>query len=171
MVNIYCEQSASPAKRQTYADQLLERIALEVASIDDPVVRLATQVGKLQGELRKVLPAEDRLLPGSRFCRAEIDGLGDCIVHYDYSPGRFGRNYMPNGDPGYPDELPELTVTVVQVGGCEFSADVFSADVQERLDIAAQRDVERIAEAEQADRYEAEQREMSLWGESMGETQ
>lgn len=28
-------------------------------------------------------------------------------VTYSYSPGRPGRMYMPNGDPGYPDEPAE----------------------------------------------------------------
>jgi len=34
-------------------------------------------------------------------------------VVYDYTPGRPGRAYMPNGDPGYPDDPPELEITAV----------------------------------------------------------
>lgn len=36
---------------------------------------------------------------------------------YKYSPGRKGRQYMPNGDPGYPDEPPEIEVTCILVDG------------------------------------------------------
>lgn len=34
-------------------------------------------------------------------------GEQDVDVHYSYSPGRAGCQYLPNGDPGYPDE-PDL---------------------------------------------------------------
>jgi hypothetical protein len=44
--------------------------------------------------------------------------LGDLGEHtlnieYVYSPGRPGRMYMANGDPGYPDEPPEFEVIKV----------------------------------------------------------
>jgi hypothetical protein len=132
------------------ATQIIKAASDAVAHINDPLQRLADQVGRLQGEIRRLLPAatDDGLPRGSFCCEAEIDGLGDCIVHYDYSPGRPGRNYMPNGDPGYPDDPAELMVTVVQIAGCEFDYDVFSADVQERLTAAADRDVEQREDSE-----------------------
>jgi len=34
-------------------------------------------------------------------------------VHFTYSPGTPGRMYMPNGDPGYPDEPAEFEVVGV----------------------------------------------------------
>ena len=35
------------------------------------------------------------------------------LVHIeaDYTPGRPGRRYMSNGDPGYPDEPDEIEIT------------------------------------------------------------
>ena len=36
------------------------------------------------------------------------EGQAEYVAHFDYSPGRPGRSYMPNGDPGYPDEPAEL---------------------------------------------------------------
>lgn len=38
-------------------------------------------------------------------------------VEYDYSPGRPGKMYMRNGDPGYPDEPPECDVVSVRLVG------------------------------------------------------
>jgi hypothetical protein len=46
----------------------------------------------------------------------------DCTnadVSFTYSAGRPGRNYMPNGDPGYPDEPAELDVFSVKVDGID----------------------------------------------------
>ena len=40
-------------------------------------------------------------------------GEQDVEVSYYYSPGRPGRMYMPNGDPGYPDEPAELEILSV----------------------------------------------------------
>jgi len=34
-------------------------------------------------------------------------------VEFDYSPGTPDVMYLPNGDPGYPGEAPEMTVTRV----------------------------------------------------------
>lgn len=38
-------------------------------------------------------------------------------VEYTYSRGRPGRMYMPNGDPGYPDEPPECDIDKVTLEG------------------------------------------------------
>ena len=43
----------------------------------------------------------------------------DCDVSFTYSAGRPGRNYMPNGDPGYPDEPAELDIFSVKVDGID----------------------------------------------------
>jgi len=40
-------------------------------------------------------------------------GEQDVEVSYAYSPGRPGRMYMPNGDPGYPDEPAEVEILSV----------------------------------------------------------
>lgn len=48
---------------RTYADFLIECIALQVAEIHDPRDRLARQVGMLQGELRRVWAMFDELRP------------------------------------------------------------------------------------------------------------
>ena len=36
-------------------------------------------------------------------------------VEFDYSPFRPGRMYMPNGDPGYPDEPAEMEITSIKM--------------------------------------------------------
>ena len=36
-------------------------------------------------------------------------------VEFDYSPCRPGCLYMPNGDPGYPDEPNELNITSINI--------------------------------------------------------
>jgi hypothetical protein len=145
------------APRETYAERLLKNIALSVSAIDDPRERLATQVGLLQGEIRKLLPEPSPTCVGrnSYFCEAQIDGLGDCTIHYDYTPGSPGRMYLSNGDPGYPDEPAELDLTVVQIGNCEFGTEVFSSEVHERLEAAVEHAIERSAEDAMAYRYEA----------------
>jgi DnaJ-class molecular chaperone len=38
-------------------------------------------------------------------------------VEFDYSPGRPGRMYMPNGDPGYPEEPEELVINKIAIEG------------------------------------------------------
>ena len=43
-----------------------------------------------------------------------IDGYDETVfVNYDYYPGRAGRMYLRNGDPGYPPEDAEADVTWV----------------------------------------------------------
>ncbi len=37
-------------------------------------------------------------------------GEHEVQVDYTYSPGRPGKMYMPNGDPGYPDEPAEVEI-------------------------------------------------------------
>ena len=44
-----------------------------------------------------------------RTCVVEYDGE-EWTAHYDYSPGRPAVMYLRNGDPGYPEDPPELTV-------------------------------------------------------------
>jgi len=44
-------------------------------------------------------------------------GEAEYTAWFDYSPGRPGRNYMPNGDPGYPDDPPELYVLYLERDG------------------------------------------------------
>jgi hypothetical protein len=46
--------------------------------------------------------------------RAWPAGEHDYTVWFDYSPGRPGKMYLRNGDPGYPDEPPELEITEIE---------------------------------------------------------
>lgn len=39
----------------------------------------------------------------------------DLQVDYCYSPGRPGCHTLPNGDPGYPEELPEVEISAVRL--------------------------------------------------------
>ena len=48
----------------------------------------------------------------------------DAEVSFTYSAGRPGRNYMPNGDPGYPDDPAELEVFSVMVDGVDVGAEL-----------------------------------------------
>ena len=42
-------------------------------------------------------------------------GGQDLRLEYDYSPGTPDVHYLPNGDPGYPGDPEELTVTKVEL--------------------------------------------------------
>lgn len=42
-------------------------------------------------------------------------------VAYTYSPGSPGRMYMPNGDPGYPPEPPEIEFLAVSCDGEDYA--------------------------------------------------
>jgi hypothetical protein len=60
----------------------------------------------------------------------------DAEVSFTYSAGRPGRNYMPNGDPGYPDEPAELDIVSVKVFGVEVGGD-FLEQHGDRIEQAA----------------------------------
>ena len=46
----------------------------------------------------------------------EIEVGGHALhVEYEYSPGRPGRMYLRNGDPGDPDEPPEFAATKIEL--------------------------------------------------------
>ncbi len=70
-------------------------------------------------------------------CKVWID-LGDGEAEYtawfDYSPGRPGRNYMPNGDPGYPDDPPELCVYELERDGSKIGEEKLSPDQMESIE-------------------------------------
>lgn len=44
-------------------------------------------------------------------------GDAQAIIDGDYFPARQGRMYMPNGDPGYPDEPAEFFVSGMTIRG------------------------------------------------------
>ncbi len=44
----------------------------------------------------------------------EFSLLSRLYVEFDYSPGRPGKMYLRNGDPGYPDEPAEVEVTEIR---------------------------------------------------------
>ena len=45
-------------------------------------------------------------------------GEAEYTAHFDYSPGRPGVHTLRNGDPGYPDDPPELYVTDLERNNC-----------------------------------------------------
>ncbi len=51
-------------------------------------------------------------------------GERDVEVSYSYSPGRPGRMYMRNGDPGYPDEPAEVEILLVNFLGLDVLEDL-----------------------------------------------
>ena len=54
-------------------------------------------------------------------------------VEGHYSPGRPGRMYLPNGDPGYPDEPPEFEIERVRAL-TEFRSTSIGLDVTDLLE-------------------------------------
>ncbi len=49
-------------------------------------------------------------------------GEVDALVQAKFHPGRPGCNYMPNGDPGYPDDPPEVEVISVIHNGIDYTS-------------------------------------------------
>ena len=45
------------------------------------------------------------------------EGEAEYTAHFDYSPGRPGVHTLRNGDPGYPDDPPELELTDLERNG------------------------------------------------------
>jgi hypothetical protein len=54
------------------------------------------------------------------------EGEAEYTAYFDYSPGRPGVHTMRNGDPGYPDDPPELYVINLERNG--LSLPVIDAD-------------------------------------------
>jgi hypothetical protein len=52
-------------------------------------------------------------------------------VHYRYVPGKPGCQYMSNGDPGYPDDPPELDI--MRVEDQDGNAYLLTDDEEDRL--------------------------------------
>lgn len=77
----------------------------------------------------------------------------DVKVEYDYSPGRKGRMYMANGDPGYPDEPAEVeAVSIVDaVTGREIHEDELAEGEQERINESCMEDAAESAEESRMD--------------------
>ena len=93
----------------------------------------------------------------------------DCMVTVgvEYEPGRPGVHTLPNGDPGYPDDPPQLQVCEVWVGDTDIGA-VLLERVAQQIESAAW---ERMAELQQEardndaqDRAEARHRDMMEYG-------
>jgi len=79
-------------------------------------------------------------------------GERDILVHYFYSPGRPGRMYMSNGDPGYPDDPAELEI--VKVEGVAFEEELLEY-INDSDDICGQivEEIEVDRRADEADYY------------------
>lgn len=56
-------------------------------------------------------------------------------VFFYYTPGRAGRVYLSNGDPGYPEEYPEVEITkVVPVAPGSCYCDIMEALSDKTID-------------------------------------
>ena len=68
-------------------------------------------------------------------------------VDFDYSTGRPGKMYMPNGDPGYPDEPAEVVINKISIDGEELT-DLLSEGVIRRIEeVCYEKGDELVAEA------------------------
>ena len=122
------------------ASQIIAAVASNVAQYHDPMERLAREVGQLRNAIRQLAP--DIKPPRTGFaCTADVDGIGECTVMYDYEEGSPGRLFMDNGDPGYPDEPESMEVTSVLIGGVEVTPEVFDLQTIEAFERAAWRDI------------------------------
>lgn len=45
----------------------------------------------------------------------ELSPLAKLVIDFDYTPGRPGRMYLRNGDPGYPPDPEERSINVVEL--------------------------------------------------------
>ena len=76
-----------------------------------------------------------------------ILGERKCEVEYHYSPGRPGKFYMPNGDPGYPPDPAEVEVVNVTVGGDSIATligDYLTENDDFLVDVEEQQNEERV---------------------------
>jgi hypothetical protein len=86
----------------------------------------------------------------------EINGEEkEATVEFDYSPGRPGRWYLNNGDPGYPDEPAEIEVTKVVTDRAELQS-LFgvSEALVNKIEQACWDHIEHMRENEQADAWD-----------------
>ena len=83
------------------------------------------------------------------FLKMQIDlgvfGIADAEIDVDYSAGSPGVMYMPNGDPGYPDEPAECIINSFKVNGIEFSEefDLDDAGLTAKIEEMASDEYER----------------------------
>ena len=87
-------------------------------------------------------------------------GEAEYRAHFDYSPGRQGKMYLRNGDPGYPDEPPELYITDLERNGLslpiidEHGDGILTDEQYESAERQVSDWIEAQEEAEMAARYE-----------------
>jgi hypothetical protein len=82
-------------------------------------------------------------------------------VDYDYSPGRPGVHTLRNGDPGYPDDPPELSINAIRCG-------IWAIDF-DQLSEADQAYVEQQVIDYEDDKNRAEEVEMyEAWAQNRG---
>ena len=85
-------------------------------------------------------------------------GEAEYTAHFDYSPGRPGKMYLRNGDPGYPDEPAELQINELERNGIclpiiDDDGDGMLTDEQyERIEYQVNNWIIEQEEAEQAER-------------------
>jgi hypothetical protein len=76
-------------------------------------------------------------------------------VDYDYSPGRPGVHALRNGDPGYPDEPPELYVNSIKRGMQRFEFEELPEADQSYIELQVIDYEDEKHRAEEAEMYEA----------------
>ena len=85
------------------------------------------------------------LMNKERSCEVFLPDDSEWIAYFDYSRGRPGRNYMPNGDPGYPEEPPEVTVNrlvskLSTIKAEDLDDPTYESVWQQCIDVAIQQD-------------------------------
>jgi hypothetical protein len=58
----------------------------------------------------------------------------ELTAHYDYYPGRPGVHTLRNGDPGFPDDPPELEVDYLDDGVNRVAFESLSEEVREHVE-------------------------------------
>lgn len=140
---------ATPAR--TRALLIRQEAHQATANVTDPIDRLSREIGYLQNRIVQLC---EELQPSRTadmdYCEVSTDA-GDLLVGYEYSPGRPGRMYMPNGDPGYPDEPAELQIIEIWVGnGCLYWESL-SESLQAEIERGVEQHIENERERQQAD--------------------
>jgi len=102
----------------------------------------------------------------------ETDKTYDITIEFTYSPGTPDVRYLPNGDPGYPGDPPEVEIVSVYSNSddpvpLDFGVSYFDEEVLTELCMQKSVQIEDEADEEEADAlYEnAKQREIDDEGE------
>jgi hypothetical protein len=83
-------------------------------------------------------------------------GDNEYWAEFDYTPGRPGKMYLSNGDPGYPDEPEEITLIRVFGSRHDLWAKSMHPDTIADVEQQIREQIAELYEAEQAERAERE---------------